>query len=77
MKSTINRLKGVIRNEPGAIADIETLETALDDAVGLLTNCKSQVGLVMGEQIEEFIGGLKGQRFCSKAFNYERLPDGQ
>lgn len=77
MHQTINRLKNSQKNNVQTLKDIEYVETVLIRSIELLALCKAQVGMVMGEDIEEFLASTKNQKFCSKQFNYERLPEGQ
>lgn len=43
----------------------------------LLKKLSSQVGMVLREEIEEYLAGMNGIKFNSTAFNYERLNGDQ
>lgn len=77
MHQTISRLKKAHKNDAHVLKDIERVETVLIKSLDLLALCKAQVGMVMGEEIEEFLASTENKKFCSKQFNYERLPEGQ
>lgn len=77
MNSRIARLKQINKDSQEAVKIIGLLEEKINRAIEILTMCQPQVGMVAGEEIEAFMAEIKNQRFCSKSFNYERLPEGQ
>lgn len=72
-KSDIN--KGIMTDN--SIREIIKAESLLKRSEELLRHCKSQVGMVLGEQIEEFLSEFNDQKFSPQTYHHERLPDGQ
>ena len=62
---------------PKAVAEINKAETLLRRSEELLRTCQPQVGMVLGEEIGEFLSTFNDQKFNSKEYHHERLPDGQ
>lgn len=77
MNTRIARLKQINQDSQEAVKIIELLEEKINRALEIMNMCKPQVGMIAGEEIEAFMAEIKNQRFCSKQFNYERLPEGQ
>lgn len=76
----MNRLQQAIKN--AAVNGVITLQAALniakqfdqdeEESVNLLTQCKSHVGMVIGDPLRAHLAKVKGTYFNSKEFHYER-----
>jgi|GEM_PF-6714025 len=72
--------KAEIKNKKlsdNAVQEIERAEELLLRSEELLRHCVAQVGMVLGEQIHEYLSDLNGQHFNKQEYHHERVPDGQ
>lgn len=72
--------KAEIKNKTlsdNAAQEIERAEDLLQKSEELLRICIAQVGMVLGEQIHEYLSDMNGQHFNKQEYHHERVPDGQ
>lgn len=56
--------------------EIATLKMQQAESVRLLEQCSKQVGMMLGEQIQEHVASITGGHFNSKEYHYEK-PHGE
>ena len=60
-----------------SIQEINRADELLTRSEELLRHCEAQVGMVLGEQIHEFLSEFRNERFSAVEYHHERMPDGQ
>lgn len=76
----MNRLQTALRNSavngvislPEALKIAQRFDEEEEESINLLTQCKSHVGMVIGDPLRAHLANLKGTYHNSKEFNYER-----
>jgi len=76
----MNRLQTALKNLavngkielPEALKIAKRFDEEEEESINLLTQCKSHVGMVIGDPLRAHLASLQGTYHNSKEFNYER-----
>lgn len=56
---------------------IKQTQELMARSIDLLTRCERQVGMHLGEEIQQLTSEMRGQRFDAAQYHYEKPIDGQ